>query len=433
MKNTGNKMKEKEYNWYRLDNAARLYPAILDTRDSTFRLAMDLNELVDPMLLQQALENTLPRFPTFGVKLKKGFFWYYFEYNENTPLVEEEWDFPCGRIYTSENNWFLFKVLYYKTRISLEVFHSIADGLGAMEFFKSLVFDYLCLKGYEMDGEGLIKMNDDAPKPYEEEDSFEKYYNKGKKKKRHDVQAYRIEGIVYPRGEQNMVHGVVDVEQIHEASKKYGVKLTTFLAAVMIYAIYRDQRLDWGHKKPVRIMVPVDLRRMFPSETLRNFNSIYIVGMIFEGAASFEDIILRLSEQLKEVATKKEMSERINTNVDVTKNIMVKIVPLYLKNLGIRTAYNWFGERQYTSVVSNLGIIRLPDSMARRVKSISCATGGTDMLPIKMTVCSYNDKMNITFTRCIIESDIIKEFFRFLSREQGLKVEIYGNGWKENT
>lgn len=425
-------MKEKEYNWYRLDNAARLYPAILDTRDSTFRLSMELYEQVDPVLLQQALENTLPRFPTFEVKLKKGYFWYYFEYNENTPPVEEESDFPCSKIYASQNNWFLFKVLYYKKRISLEVFHSITDGLGGMEFFKSLVFEYLRLKGYEMDSEGLIKMNDESPKPYEAEDSFEKYYNKGSKKKRRGVNAYRLEGIAYPRGEQNVVQGVVDVDAILRASKGCGVKLTTYLAAVMIYAIYRDQRLDLGEKKPVRIMVPVNLRRMFPSGTLRNFISHYIVGIRFEGEITFQDIIDQLSEQLKEVATKKEMSARINTNVDVTKNIMIKIVPLYFKNFGIRTAYYWFGERQYTSVVSNLAAIQLPRSMQRHVRNISCAMGATDMLPIKMAVCSYNGKMNITFTRCIEESDIIREFFRFLSKEQNLEIEICGNGWREN-
>ncbi len=425
-------MKEKEYNWYRLDNAARLYPAILDTRDSTFRLSAELFEEVDPILLQQALEKTLPRFPTFEVKMKKGYFWYYFEYNENTPPVEEESEFPCSKIYASQNNWFLFKVLYYKNRISLEVFHSITDGLGGMEFLKSLVFEYLRLKGYEMDGEGLIKLNDESPKPYETEDSFEKYYNKGKKKKRHDVHAYRIEGIAYPRGEQNVVQGMVNVEEISRVSKSYGVKLTTFLAAVMIYAIYRDQRLDLSEKKPVRIMVPVNLRRMFPSGTLRNFISHYIVGIQFEGEITFRDIIDQLAEQLKEVATKKEMSARINTNVDVTKNIIIKIVPLYFKNFGIRTAYYWFGERQYTSVVSNLAVIQLPRSMERHVKNVTCAMGATDMLPIKVSVCSYNGKMNITFTRCIEESDIIKEFFRFLSKDQKLNVEIYGNGWREN-
>jgi hypothetical protein len=425
-------MREKEYNWYRLDTTARLYPAILDTRDSTFRLTMELFEDVDPQILQQALNKTLPRFPTFEVKLKEGLFWYYFEYNENIPTVEPEREFPCARIYPDKNNEFLFKVLYYKKRISIEVFHSITDGLGGMEFFKTLIFEYLKIKGYPVEGEGLIKMSDEYPKPYEAEDSFERYYSRGKKKKHAGISAYHIEGVAFPRGEQNILHGVLDVEEILAASRSYGVKLTTFLAAIMIYAIYRDQRLDLGEKKPVRIMVPVNLRRMFPSGTLRNFISHYLVGVLFEEEVTFEDVIAQLSEQLKQVATKTEMSAYINSNVDVTKNIIVKFAPLHAKNFGLRAAYKWYGEKLYTAVVSNLAVVRLPESMTRHVKSISCATGATDTLPIKMTACTYNGKLDINFIRCIEESDIIKEFFKFLSKELKIKVEIYGNGWRED-
>ena len=425
-------MKEKEYNWYRLDTTARLYPAILDTRDSTFRLSMELYEEVDPVILQRALEKTLPRFPTFEVKLKQGLFWYYFEYNENIPPVEAEEEFPCSRIYPDKNNEFLFKVLYFNNRIALEVFHSITDGLGGMEFFKSLVFDYLTLKGYPVKGDGLIKTSDEAPKPYEAEDSFEKYYNRGKKRKHAGIHSYHIEGAAYPRGEQNVVHGVMNVEDMLALSRKYDVKLTTFLSAVMIYAIYRDQRLDLGEKKPVRIMVPVNLRRMFPSGTLRNFISHYLVGVRFEGEVTFDSVIEQLSEQLKQVATKTEMSAYINSNVDVTKNFIVKFAPLHAKNMGLRAAYKWYGEKLYTTVVSNLAVIRLPDSMTGYVKSISCAMGATDMLPIKMTACTYNGKLDICFTRCIMEADIIKEFFRFLAKEHHIDIDIYGNGWRED-
>jgi len=425
-------MKEKEYNWYRLDTTARLYPAILDTRDSTFRLTMELDEEVDPGILQRALEKTLPRFPTFEVKLKEGLFWYYFEYNENTPPIEPETEFPCSRIYPDKNNEFLFRVLYNKKRISLEVFHSITDGLGGMEFFKTLVFEYLKMKGYPVEGEGLIKMSDEYPKPYETEDSFEKYYDRGKKRKHAGIGAYHIEGVAYPRGEQNMLHGVLDVEEILAASRSYGVKLTTFLSAIMIYAIYRDHRLDLGEKKPVRIMVPVNLRRMFPSGTLRNFISHYLVGVLFEGEVTFEEVIAQLSEQLKHVATKTEMSAYINSNVDVAKNIIVKFAPLHAKNMGLRAAYKWYGENLYTAIVSNLAVVRLPESMTPYVKSISCATGATDLLPIKMTACTYNGKLDINFIRCIEESDIIKEFFRFITKELKIKVGLYGNGWRED-
>ena len=424
-------MPNKEETWYRLDNAARLYPAIRDTRDSTFRISVVLKETVQPELLKKAVALTLPRFPVFNVRLKKGYFWYYLEYNGNIPSVEEEKYFPNGDIQEDYNNGFLFRVIYYKKRIAIEMFHSIADGLGAIEFVKTLVFEYLSLRGYKIDDEGMIKLVSDSPKAYESEDSFEKYYDGGEKKKRADRAAYRIEGTPYKKGAQNIISGTTDTKKLLDISKKYGVTLTAFLASVYIYAIYKDQRLDLGTAKPVRIMIPKNLRALFPSETLRNFISHFIVDIDIKGKIEFEEIVEHIGKQMKEFSTKKEMLSKINSNVDISKNIFVRMVPLYFKNVGIRTGYKLYGEKLYTSVISNLAVIKLPADMEKYVENIEYSMGATDMLPIKLVVNSYKGKTTLTFTRSIYESDIIKEFFRFLTKECGAEVYITGNGWGE--
>ena len=100
--------------------------------------------------------------------------------------------------------------------------------------------------------------------------------------------------------------------------------------------------------------------------------------------------------------------------------------------MGLRAAYKWYGEKLYTAIVSNLAVIHLPKSMTRHVKAVSCLMGATDLLPIKMTACTYNGKLDIAFMRCIEEADIIKEFFRFLTKDHSIKIEIYGNGWRED-
>ncbi len=64
--------------WYKLDNAAKIYPAISSpSKSSVFRVAVLLKSDVDPAILQEALSVTLPRFPTLAVKMKKGLFWYF--------------------------------------------------------------------------------------------------------------------------------------------------------------------------------------------------------------------------------------------------------------------------------------------------------------------------------------------------------------------
>ena len=115
--------------WRRLDNTAKLFAAVSgEDLSSVFRISAVLKEKVDPELLQRALVRTLPEFENFRVKLRKGFFWYYFETNNRNPGVEEEQSAPCRFIDPHRGARFPFRVSYYGCRINFEVFHGLTDG-----------------------------------------------------------------------------------------------------------------------------------------------------------------------------------------------------------------------------------------------------------------------------------------------------------------
>ena len=121
--------------WFKLDNAAKLYPAVATGRwSSIFRLSAELTETVEPRRLQEAAEHTMRRFPSFQVRLKKGFFWYYLEEIKTPITVREDTGHPCLRFSRREENGFLLRVLYYKKRISVEFFHVLSDGTGGLIF-----------------------------------------------------------------------------------------------------------------------------------------------------------------------------------------------------------------------------------------------------------------------------------------------------------
>ena len=130
--------------WRRLDNTAKLFAAVSgEDLSSVFRISAVLKEKVDPELLQRALVRTLPEFENFRVKLRKGFFWYYFETNNRNPGVEEEQSAPCRFIDPHRGARFPFRVSYYGCRINFEVFHGLTDGLGALRFASRLTEHYL--------------------------------------------------------------------------------------------------------------------------------------------------------------------------------------------------------------------------------------------------------------------------------------------------
>lgn len=68
-------MAEHKRRWMRLDNAAKLYPAVR-TKNwcNVFRISITLNEQIDPEILQAALNVTIKRFPSIAMRLCQGFF-----------------------------------------------------------------------------------------------------------------------------------------------------------------------------------------------------------------------------------------------------------------------------------------------------------------------------------------------------------------------
>ncbi len=123
--NREEKKSYKEIRWERLDNTAHLFPVIAgESMSNVYRISVTLSELVEPALLQEALDIVLPKFDGFNLRLRQGIFWYYFEENgKPAPRVRQEHTFPCRFIHQNKNHSYMFRVTYYKYRINLEVFH----------------------------------------------------------------------------------------------------------------------------------------------------------------------------------------------------------------------------------------------------------------------------------------------------------------------
>lgn len=417
-------------NWLKLDTAAKLYPSISDTHNNTtFRLDMELDAPVNPELLQQALVKIIKRFPSFAVTLKRGLFWYYLDKNNAIPAVREDSGYPCRRLKDFVNNGFLFNVLYYKNNVVLECFHALTDGAGAIEFLKTLLYEYFVLCGYDMDDEGMIKDTSQPPPLSEVENSFLKYYDsRGEYTKLKQPTAYHILGTPLDDNEIYITHGVMNLKDFLKAVKSKGVTVSAYVAGLLIYSIYKEQGLSYRKEKhPIIISVPVDLRGMFKSDTLRNFVSFANVGVVPKSRMTLEEITAEVSKQLKEGLTEDRIRANINKNVKFEKNPFIRITPLFFKNIAVSTAYKTYGEGAYTMLLSNLKTTQFPESMKRHIKNVYYALGVSDQNPLNCVVVSYKENMIITFARGIAQTGIVRSFFEHFSKELGLEVEMRGN------
>lgn len=424
---------EKDY-WYKLDNAGKLYPSIVSTRMSTvFRTSIELTEDVDPKVLQQALHQIIERFPYFKVNLHRGLFWYYFEYSKKLPKVEKETYYPSMFLKYKKKETFPFRILYYKHYINVEFSHSIADGYGVITFAKTLLLHYYNIKkGIVCQTlEGAIDINTKVD-PSECEDAFNKYYNKKIPVPNRHKKAIHLPFPLIEKGKYMLLTGVVPVEAMKEQAAKLECTITQMITAYYFDAIQEyifSVRGRKGRKLIGRIVInmPVDLRQMFPSKTLKNFFiSITPEIDLRLGHYSIEEIVKYLKGYMSTNINPKIISKYISRNVKNERKLFIRILPLWFKNMIMPTIYSRFGERGYTSSISNLGIIRLPMEIDQYVKKFEIYPPPSIENKIKLAVVTYKDKMALCFGSTVYNTEVEKIFFRKL-RKLGIPIKIETN------
>lgn len=422
-------MNAEQKNWYRLDNAAKLYPAIKSRKwTAMYRVSIKLNNTVDKELLQQALDSTVNRMEVFSCRLRAGLFWYYFEKNPARAKITEDAVNPCIRLYTKDQQGYLFRVRAYGSRISLEVFHSVSDGYGGITFLKTLVAEYLRLKGYSIPFTHGVLDCREKPDKEETEDAFLRYYNKNSVRPWKETHAYRIPGTAEKGHTLNIIRGIMSAGEVKAKAKSYGVSITDYLVAVYIYALYTVQKQENPKKLlPIKVSVPVNLRAFFETKTMRNFSS-YVNPEINAawGEYTFEEILHIVHYTLKSEFTKKTLTSKMSKNVKSEKNIFVRITPLVLKNPIIHLIYRMAGESRITSALSNVGLIDMPEEMAEHVERFDVMIGAPRLNNINCAACSFKDTLSLCFSSVIKETDVEKAFFTFLVKS-GIHVKIESN------
>ncbi len=423
---------KKHLRWMKLDNAAKIYPAARRRYwTNVFRLAVTYKDPVDPCLLHKALDRVIRRFPSVAARLSTGFFWYYIEEIGHAPEILREEDHPLNRMTFRDIKKCAFRVLYYKNRMSVEIFHAITDGTGGMIFLKTLAAEYVRLKyGEEVPCEnGILDINDD-PAREELEDSFGRYIspvNPGWK----EPDAYAVKGTPEDDGFMHVVTGIMNSEEIRQKAKSYGVTVTTFLAAVMMKSVYELQKervKNPKHLKPVRILIPVNLRSFLPSKTMRNFAQ-YITPDIDPrlGEYTFEEMVNTIHHKMGLDLNAKYLSAKFTPNVRSERIKLLRVMPLFIKNFAMKLVYSAVGEKKSSICMSNLGVVSLPDSMAKHIERVDFVLGVQATSPVNCGVVSYNGKLIVNFVRGIIESDLERNFFTTL-RKMGIHVLVESNG-----
>lgn len=381
-----------------------------------FRISCELYEPVDPAALQTALEQTADAFPPFRSVLKRGLFWYYLESSDRTPRAHEEDRPPCAAIYRRSGKNLLFDVSWFHCRVNLEVYHVLADGTGALYFLRTLMTKYLSLVHHVP--EPVIEY--DASAMQMSDDSFQKYYSGSRRLAGIGyIPACRLRGRRYPESGMRVITGVTDIRPVLEAAHSRRATLTAYLCACLVDAIGETVPVRMK-KRPVVLSVPVNLRSHFSSVSARNFFSVLLAGYDYgKNDASFEEVLKKIGADLKGGLVRENLSRGIDAYSAVEHNAFIRAVPLYLKDLLLKAAYRYTMRRQ-TAGLSNIGIVAMPQELAPYIRTFDVCSGAGNL---KACVCTFQNRLSISFSSPFVSAEIQRRFFRTLAK-LGAEIEI---------
>ena len=423
----------KDHEWHSLENAATGFSLVASPKiPQVFRLSASMNETINVTRLQEALNTVIVRFPYFRVNMRTGIFWHFWETNLDYPKIYPDTKYPNNFMPITEKGEFPFRVKVYKRRIAIEYHHSLTDGTGGLTFLKALIAEYLSRNGLVAKDWRDILRPDQVPKFEEYEDSYRRYAEKTKSGREFLSKAFVLPFKRDKVGNYHVTKGIMPVRNVLDEAKNYGISITEYIVSNYIESLQEllysfPSNLLKKNLKPIRIMVPVNLRNLFPSKTMRNF-SLYILPGIDPrlGQYTFCEIVRQVHHFMKKEVHPKAFITTMYKNTTIERNMILRLTPLAVKKFFGQKGYFYVGTPTYTGILTNLGRVKLPEEVEDQVDDIEFVPAQVPVNKVGTAMVSYKGKLNINFGRIIKEPIVERFFFRNLAKK-GIPVKIETN------
>jgi len=404
---------------------------VSDDLTAVFRVSATVMEPVKYSALREAVEITAKRFPYFNVSLGSGLFWHFLEFNKQPPRILAEEDVPCTSFAVRRKDELLYRIIVRGRKISVEFIHILTDGGGALEYLKSLLYTYLTITGNSIDPADKIMLPGTPLADEEFEDGYNKYFRKLPPPSKM-LKVWHLPFRLNKRPRLKVIQSEVYTNEILEKARSYKVSLTEYLISVYMISlqkIYLEEKKRRRQKHHImRIEVPVNLRRQFPSKTMRNF-SLYVLPELDMrlGIYSFDEILRAVHHQLQMSSENKQIARLLSSNVSYEKLFVVRILPLFIKKMAITSIYRGFASRRWTGIVTNLGLITLPGRMQELVDSVEIIPPPPNPnIKVSMGLVSFKDKLKICFCNISQSNELERLILKHLN-DEGIRVKILNN------
>lgn len=459
----------KSHLWFALDDAAKIYPLSMEHgKMNLFRLSATLKADVIPACLQLALDLTVCRFPTFAVTLKKGMFWHYLQAAKQRYQIQPDGGMPCRPMEVSHSAAPAFRVFFYQARISVEFFHILTDGTGGMLFLKALLTTYLrlcdALSPTQMEQENAKQIeiltartnspahdaNGDTdtavhthsgshigndmlhapasaawdtripPDPSEFENAFSKLKRTGGAGGFGAKPAVQMNGSLAHTLPCRVLHFHLDTTHLKQRAAENHVTVTAYLLAQMFLSVRAAADALHGE---CAIQVPVNMRNYVPTKSVRNFSLYCGIRLPIETLRSAQDILPQIATQLREKSARKPMEEMLHATRLLVSTL--RFIPLAIKAPIAKIIYGFLGDNGFSTTLSNLGVVQLPQPYADKVEHISFVLGPNAVNRATCAVCSFGSTTVLSITKTTLDPSFEDRLYQLLT-DDGIPTYVEG-------
>jgi NRPS condensation-like uncharacterized protein len=400
---------------------------------SVFRITAFLKKPIKFSAVKEAVEITSRRFPYFSVSLGSGLFWYYLEYNQKLPRIQTEEKTPCTAFAAKRKNEPLYRILVKENRISVEFIHILTDGGGAFEYLKSLLYTYFRLNGNTVHSTEGIILPESPITPEEMEDGYNRFFRRRLPPPGKLTKAWHLPFTLDDKPRLKVIRSEIALDKLLEIARGYNVSVTEYIVSVYLFSLQKiyledTEKVKKQKRGVLRIEVPVNLRKKFPSKTMRNFSLFVLPEIDLRlGVYSFDEILKIVQYQIQTGADVKQITRFLSQNVGHEKSPFVRMLPLFIKSMAISAVYRRLGSNQCSGILTNLGMVKLPQEMEDLINAFEVVpTPPNTHVKISCAMVTFRNQLRLDFGNISRSTSFEMHFLKHLT-ESGIPVKVLNN------
>ena len=171
------------------------------------------------------------------------------------------------------------------------------------------------------------------------------------------------------------------------------------------------------------IQVPVNMRKFYPSETLRNFSMYCGIRLPLAEISERTGCCPEITRQLREKASRQAMDEMVKATNRITNAI--RFIPLFLKSPVVRLVYGFLSDRIFSSTFSNLGVVSMPPEIAGYIDGMDIVLGTAITNRVGCSMLTYGNTAMLSVSKNTADPSFEEAMYELLCRD-GLTPDVKG-------